>query len=340
MRKKLLVLLTLLGLVGTACGESQAEVTTDAPVMAAASDDGAGAEADAAGDDDGSDPDEQSALGDTATTLEAGAEPVTYEDGTLGALMHAEAVSPASGRFEGAITLDGPPGSGMENVSMTMSGSFDSDAEAMELSMDLSGMATAEAATAGLPPEYADSFAEPLEMRVVDGQAYIKWGLLAMFTGDEGSWLAMPADELSSTTGSYGIETAPTSPTDLLEAYAQAAATSLEDLGTETVRGVETQHWRAVLDLATMAGTIEGAEGAEAAAELEAAGLAELPVDLWIGTEDGKLHKFETTMTVDDGVTGSGTMAIVFEMYDLGAAVDITPPPADQITDGAGLGTF
>ena len=339
MSKKLVVFLALLGLVGSACGEATTEVAADGgSEPAAVTDEAVGDEQDGADEAEEATDDGASAVAPVDDGPGDGAAPISYEEGTLGALLYAQSAERATtGRFEGTIVLDGPAGSGLEHATVTLTGSFDDAAQAMELAVDLSDLAGLD--EAGVPPQYASSFQEPAQVRVTGGVAYVQWGMLSMLTGQEGGWLALPMEELSATTDSYGVPATTTNPADLLAAYEGAAATTVEDLGTETLRGVETRHWRAVLDLAALAATVDPAQADQLTSELSAAGITEVPVDLWVGVDDGQLRRFETQLTVSDA-SGTGTVAVAFELYDLGADISITPPPADQVVETPSLGSF
>jgi hypothetical protein len=83
----------------------------------------------------------------------------------------------------------------------------------------------------------------------------------------------------------------------------------------------------------------------EERAELEAQGplpFDELPMDLWIGADDGLIYKYVMDIDGSKVVTTPDEsferMVMVFEIYDYGADIVIEPPPADQITSSDELG--
>ncbi|MFQ5554002.1 MAG: hypothetical protein ACE5GC_01365, partial [Acidimicrobiia bacterium] len=69
----------------------------------------------------------------------------------------------------------------------------------------------------------------------------------------------------------------------------------------------------------------------------------ELPMDIWIG-DDGLVYRYQIEIDgTDIGVTdgqGFDRMAMMFEMWDCGEAIDVAPPPADQITSAEDLALF
>lgn len=148
-------------------------------------------------------------------------------------------------------------------------------------------------------------------------------------------------------------------------------------VGEDEVRGTPTRHVRARLDLTPAADASSGREepagqgaeeggddagrnrvtgngdgsggangrngvpqGAPAADEpagsfeshLVAAGITSLPIDVWL---DGEGAVRRLTVTID----GSASVTTTFEVYDIGADVDVTPPdPSDVIDPGESLG--
>jgi hypothetical protein len=112
---------------------------------------------------------------------------------------------------------------------------------------------------------------------------------------------------------------------------------SVTTVGRATVRGVPTTHYHAVIDLAKAAGA--GSPALRAAvrkslARLEAmTGTRKLPVDVWIGS-DGLVRRMAYRMSVRVPNTGQSLdMALRMDMYDFGAAVHVTAPPARLTTD-------
>jgi len=90
-----------------------------------------------------------------------------------------------------------------------------------------------------------------MQLKVIDGISYIKWSFFEMLLGTD-KWITGDADDSESTTSGFGFGTDGDSPTELLEALADANA-QVENLGQDEVRGVVTTHYRAVLDIETLA---------------------------------------------------------------------------------------
>ncbi|MDA3041038.1 MAG: hypothetical protein O3C27_16210, partial [Actinomycetota bacterium] len=116
-----------------------------------------------------------------------------------------------------------------------------------------------------------------------------------------------------------------TDPTQFLRQLEDANA-DIEELGTETVRGVQTTHYRAVVDLAELQATLPPDQAADLE-ESMGAGFDTLPMEFWIG-DDGLVYRWSTTMDMSGMVdaAGMGSMSMIYEMFDYGQDVGIVAP--------------
>lgn len=259
------------------------------------------------------------------------------------------AVEASTGSFEGRLAVQAAPGAEYDGTfELTLQGSYDVAAEALDISVDLSSLAGLVAADAS-PAEadmIASMFAEPVRLRSIGSTAWVRWGLLAgMFgarTEDGGTaWIEVGTDEAATMTGEFGVDGFQ-SPTDLLQTLAELDA-MVTDVGRETVRGAETTHFEVIVDLGAVAAMLPPEERAELEAELSGGVFGKLPIDLWIG-DDGLLRRL--VVELDDLDTlGFGADAadiasvfIEFEIFDVGQPMNIGPPRADQVITTNDLG--
>jgi hypothetical protein len=128
-------------------------------------------------------------------------------------------------------------------------------------------------------------------------------------------------------------------PLDAL-AYLKAVAGDVQVVGPDTVRGEATTHLRAKIDARKVAEQLPASLRPEAA---KAAGQVgqDLPTELWIDGQ-GRLRKMVLTADVTqvEGAPvapGSGPAILTVELWDFGAPLDATAPPADQVVDVGGL---
>ncbi len=104
-------------------------------------------------------------------------------------------------------------------------------------------------------------------------------------------------------------------------------------IGTDTIDGVETTHYRVLVDTKKALEQQSAEDKAQAEKALKAVGVDRLPLDVWIDG-DGLLRR----LTAKLGGEGSFfTLALRLDLSDYGADVKVDLPPADAVVDGAGL---
>ena len=178
---------------------------------------------------------------------------------------------------------------------------------------------------------------------IQDGDtAYIHFPLLAKQLPAGKTWIKGDAKDLSGPgTGQLGqvgslVGTDPRSVFELLK----AVSGSIEAVGSEKIRDVQTSHYRATIDPAKLQQLVpadkqQSLGGLDQAANQ--AGLKELPVDIWVDAEQ-RVRKI--AVDLDAKQPGSGVpikASLVAEFYDYGKPLDLQLPPADQVVDAASL---
>ena len=264
------------------------------------------------------------------------------KSGTLGSAIFAadQSTGAQSGRFEATMTMTPGPEAGIDgDVTIHISGAFAANGDS-ELTMDLSSLMELSMAAsdgADFPQEFADVFAEPMQMKVVGDKSYIKWGFFAMFLGTD-KWIEGAADESESMTSGFGFGTDGDGPLELLDALADANA-DVETLGQEDVRGVPTTHYRATLDLEALSQDLTADEREELFSDVGELDISDFPIDIWIG-EDGNVYRY--SIEVDASTVGGSNeflgMSMTFEMWDHGADVAIEAPPSDEVATDDEIG--
>lgn len=341
--KRILVLICVLALSAAACGSDSAE--TDAgsngadseSVSSEAVDESADDEADAEGSADDAADDAQADSSDADDGAD-GASGAALDASELDGLLSATAEQ-TSGRFEATMEMTGGPNSEIPGtVSIEFSGAFDQATASSEMTMDMSSMMAAALAadpSAADDPEAAAAmemmapfFEEPMQVRTIGDRAWIKWGLLAMLgVGDK--WLETDAQDSDELTQDFGFDAA--TPADALSGLADAGHT-IEFVGEEELRGMTASRYRTVVDVASMTDEQRATFGADLPED------GSYTLDLWVA--DDLLHRFQIEMTgleqtADNDVA---SMTMVYDLFDHGAAVDITPPPPAEVVTEAELG--
>ena len=125
-------------------------------------------------------------------------------------------------------------------------------------------------------------------------------------------------------------------PSEMLSTLA-GESDSITTVGHATVRGVDTTHYRAVIDLSKVAASAPPALRAAARrseARLEALlGKHLMPVDVWIGA-DGRVRRvaYRTSVSIP-GQAGALTTSVRLEMFGFGVLAPAAAPPAARTTD-------
>jgi len=247
--------------------------------------------------------------------------------------------------FEWAMAL--PAIAEVGTLSLNGSGAMDPINERFAMTIDFTDMfaalANAEDATAeDLDLMKAFLGDDPMEMRYVDGIVYINWSLFALLLGADTPWIAFEdetgAGGFDALSGTGGAQI--TSPQDAT-AFLQDVW-GVEEVGRETVRGVETTHYRGVIDM-TVLGGLSPAEMNELESELGGASLGDVfgdfPVDIWIDDND-VMRRFVIEMDFSDfGTAGASAEAIVgsmmmsYEFFNIGGDINVTAPPATDVSE-------
>jgi lipoprotein LprA len=157
-----------------------------------------------------------------------------------------------------------------------------------------------------------------MEMRMVDETMYMK---SPMFPG--GKWIRVRLDDLGQL-GMGALSEGLTNPMAMAEQYSKHI-TDATYVGEEDVNGAPTRHYRTTIDVQSLVKEMQ----------IPGAGAVELPKtatqDIWIDDE-GRTVKMVQDM--------APLQTMTMTMSDFGKKVDITAPPAGQVTDmkDAGLG--
>jgi hypothetical protein len=228
----------------------------------------------------------------------------------------------------------GPSGSSASPRSATVSvdGAIDTAAHRSQFTVDLSQIK-------GLVPGPVSSALGSLgdgKLDVVtDGSdVYVDLGSLgSLFGATPGtSWVKISAPAGAGTnTGGYLADG-----TDILQLLGGAG--QVTTVGKETVRGVDTTHYRGTVDVASALAQLPADKRAEVQSRLAQVGVdpaaVSFPVDVWVDKDD-LVRRVQVALDSSKIAPTAGTPAITgtvtVELYDVGQPVGITVPPANQV---------
>ncbi|MCP5025501.1 MAG: LppX_LprAFG lipoprotein [Actinomycetia bacterium] len=303
-------------------GNSSDEDNTDD----AGADDSTDADSDDAGADDSTDADTDGGSDDSGDTGSGSAADTEFADLLRSAVGSTAEIG--TGRMAATMTMAGGPDLPVP-VEILLSGEFDFPNTAVALQMDMSGMIDAMADSDDPDAALAGSFfGEPIEIIQIGGTSWIKMGLLAMFLGEDVEWIELTEDEFTAADQFLPGATGAFDPQEFVGFLNGAGG--VEDLGSEQVRGVDTTHYRGTITQEMLAQFDPDSDMSDVSST------EEMPFEVWVDG-DGLIRRL--VMEISD--TGDGSsMTLDWEMYDFGEAIDITPPPADQVTSGDQIGAL
>ena len=186
-----------------------------------------------------------------------------------------------------------------------------------------------------------DMGAESVEIRMIMlGQMmYMK---MPEGAGAATPWVSLDIDALSKKSGvDLGAlqQMSNADPTATL-AYLEGASDDVKEVGKEEVRGEPTTKYTATLDLSKAASSVEDARAKKAVQDaVKQLGVSTLPVTIWIDDE-GRMRKMVQSIDlskIPGAPAGGEPMTITMELYEFGVDLDVTAPPADQVSDGSAL---
>lgn len=243
-------------------------------------------------------------------------------DDSPGQIVRAAATRTTEGessRIELTMRLRG----GAQEGDVSATGLFDYDRRLGAITMEMSGLGTIEAILDDTV--YFMKFPPELAGQIPGGKPWVRIDLAAV-----GEQAGVDVSRL--------LQASQTDPRQTLR-YLRGASDDVTEVGEEVVRGTDTMHYRATLDLRKAAAEYDGEVREAMESAIDALGTDTMPVDVWIDDE-GRARKVELTQDMTEVSGGQvGTAVTTIELFDFGVDVDVEPPPADQVADlGALLG--
>jgi len=254
-------------------------------------------------------------------------------------------VDAGTGRFEFTMKMSFPGAD--EPLLFKGTGAFDSSANRSSLELDLSPFAKllggAFAGGASDAPSFDDPAFWQIEV-VQDGVVmYMRVPALEGQLPAGRSWVRADLRQLGQAKG-FDLEQLQeftgSDPRKMLD-YLRAVSGDIETVGVEKLRGVETTHYRATLDLLRYDKLVPPAKRKELKSLLgdvvEQSGIRELPVDVWLDGF-GLVRKLQMRFSATQpGLTEPAEAAFGFELYDYGKQTVIELPPASDVVDISSL---
>jgi hypothetical protein len=226
-----------------------------------------------------------------------------------------KAADAKSARISGQVTVQAKG----QTKTLPLDGAVDFGSGAFAFTYDLSQLGLPGAASA------------KIQARMVDGVMYMNLGGLAGGAGKGLSAMTGGKTWIKLDLGSLGLSGAGTSgglsdanPSGTLDMLRGAG--DVTTVGTETLRGVSTTHYRATIDPAKAIAEAPAAARGRVQQGMKAIN-GPIPVDVWIDA-DGQARKITTSVDAQ-----SASIATSIEYYDFGTDVAVQAPPASDTFD-------
>ena len=250
------------------------------------------------------------------------------------AMVQASASTTASaGTAQVSVTVKGTSGPLANGISVD--GGFDFDNHRADLEVDPSKLGVSGVGKVEAIADYSSGFVMymkfPAELSSeLGGKPWVKI--------DVGSFLKQAGVDVDLGALTQGQSNDPTSGLQLLR-----GADGVANEGTETIRGTETTHYLLAVNLDK---AIAHAPAGERDALTKLAALYTVhtfPVEVWLDAQ-GRVRRFQQTidpstihlpagLSTQDNPFTAGRITTTYELYDFGSEVDVSIPPADQVTD-------
>jgi hypothetical protein len=124
-------------------------------------------------------------------------------------------------------------------------------------------------------------------------------------------------------------------PTQSLD-YLLGVSNDVRVVGTDTIRGTQTTHYKLVLDLKKAAERLPAVSRRLFERVVSVFGTSGVPADVWADSH-GRLRKFDLQLSITPkaGPAAGKNIRVSesLELYDFGVKVSVSPPPASQVTD-------
>jgi hypothetical protein len=183
----------------------------------------------------------------------------------------------------------------------------------------------------------------PTEILFVFPHLYLKLpaGAPASVSGGK-PWLGLNVNAMAAQQGaaSGGFMPGPgTDPSEELQTLFGASG-RVSNLGSETIRGVSTTHYRVVVDMKQAASRLPAAERTAFLAQVRALGTPSIPADVWVDSEH-LVRQMRLTIQPPSagGSAGQARVTVTMQFFDFGTPVHVVAPPVSQVNNLTGLGT-
>jgi hypothetical protein len=224
-------------------------------------------------------------------------------------IVNAASKSTRPGSVEADFTLSGP------NVNGSGSGVFNTGA-------DRSGQLSMKIQVQGAPV--------PIDSVITGNVLYFRSSVITQQLGlnADKQWVKLDLGQLAKQRGLDLSSFANASPTPASALSYLQGASNVQDLGAEKVDGVDTTHYRVIVDLERAAKRSSPSVRQALERVIRTAGATTLPIGVWVDAK-GYIRKVHYAQSA----AGGKSVDVTMKLHDYGPPVPVKPPPADSVVD-------
>jgi hypothetical protein len=172
-------------------------------------------------------------------------------------------------------------------------------------------------------------FSVPIDSIVAGNLLYLRSSLFSQLGVSAGKqWVKVDLQQLAQQRGIDLSSLASANPTPTSALAYLRGASHVKKVGTDSVQGVNTTHYKVTVDLERAARESSGSTRRSLRRLMQLSGVRKLPADVWIDG-DGYLRKVQYAQPAGNG----RTVRLTMELHDFGRPVAVKPPPASSVVD-------
>lgn len=129
-----------------------------------------------------------------------------------------------------------------------------------------------------------------------------------------------------------GLNPASNDPRGVLDAL-RGVSGEVKEVGRESVRGVETTHYRATVDLQKAQDEVPEKRRDDFAAFSDKLGIENLPIEVWVDDEGRARRLAYEVETPGKGQVPASQVDLIIDLFDFGVDVAVEAPAESEVTD-------
>jgi hypothetical protein len=231
--------------------------------------------------------------------------------------------------------------------SFSASGASDTASGEGEITLDMGSFGKLMGGLAGsmggnVPAGFDDPEKWKMELRLDGDVAYMRMPLLADKLPGGKEWVRLDLKKAASVQGldleQFQGFAQGSDPRQMLD-FLRAVSSEVTRMGTEEVRGVETTHYFAVVDLKKALADLARTSGQETLFSQFggfADSLQNLPIDVWVDA-DNLVRRMNMDLSFAVPGQGAAKASVAMELFDYGRPVSVDVPPASDTVDVSSL---